>query len=119
MASSNRDTVSVVQFLFPFHHFSAIRSTVPETSFPTCPTDARMDGDPRLAEFVVSFREFKHLLLNTVAIWVAQAEIAKRDPSFSQRLSESILDRSQRLVELTRESELKLRLIASCPNQRG
>ncbi|MBV9390390.1 MAG: hypothetical protein JOY96_00710 [Verrucomicrobia bacterium] len=102
-----------MEFLFPFHVFSAIRIIVPETSFPTCPNNARIDEDPRLAEFVVSFREFKHVLLNTVAIWVAQAEIAKRDPSFNQRLSESILDRSQRLVELTRESELKLRLVAS------
>jgi hypothetical protein len=68
--------------------------------------------DPRLDEFVAAFRETKHHLLNSVAIWVAQAELAKSDPAYQTHLTRSVLDRSETIVANTRELEKKLKRFA-------
>ena len=71
-----------------------------------------IEQDPRLAEFVAAFRESKHYLLNSVAIWMAQAELGSRNPDFYEKLVQSILERSEKLVALTRETEAKLKAFA-------
>ena len=71
-----------------------------------------IEKDPRLAEFVAAFRESKHYLLNSVAIWMAQAELGSRNPDFHEKLVHSILERSEKLVALTRETEAKLKAFA-------
>jgi hypothetical protein len=68
--------------------------------------------DARLDEFVEAFRETKHHLLNSIAIWVAQAELAKSDPAYQVHLTESVLDRCESIVANTRELERKLRSFA-------
>jgi len=68
-----------------------------------------IEQDPRLVEFVAAFRESKHYLLNSVAIWMAQAELGSRNPDFHEKLAQSILERSEKLVALTRETEAKLK----------
>jgi hypothetical protein len=70
------------------------------------------EQDLRLAEFVAAFRESKHYLLNTVAIWMAQAELGSRNPDYHEKLAKSILERSEKLVTLTREAEAKLKAFA-------
>ena len=71
-----------------------------------------IEPDPRLAEFVAAFRESKHYLLNSVAIWMAQAELGSRNPDFYEKLVQSIFERSEKLVALTREAEAKLKAFA-------
>jgi 23S rRNA A1618 N6-methylase RlmF len=71
-----------------------------------------IEQDPRLAEFVAAFRESKHYLLNSIAIWMAQAELGTRNPDFHEKLVQSILERSEKLVALTRETEAKLKAFA-------
>ena len=71
-----------------------------------------IEQDPRIAEFVAAFRESKHYLLNSVAIWMAQAELGSRNPDFHEKLAQSILERSEKLVALTRETEAKLKAFA-------
>jgi phage shock protein A len=71
-----------------------------------------LEQDPRVAEFVAAFRESKHYLLNSVAIWTAQAQLAVRNPDFREKLAQSILERSDKLVELTRDTEAKLMMFA-------
>lgn len=73
--------------------------------------DLRIDSD-RIAELATSFRESKHYLLNSIAIWTVQAELAKRDSEYYRKLAESILERSERLVELIQDTDSKLRLIS-------
>jgi hypothetical protein len=70
------------------------------------------DGDRRLEEFVELFRETKHFILNSVAIWAAQAEMAKRDPKYAENLIESVLERTPKVAELTRKTEEHLKTIA-------
>jgi phage shock protein A len=79
--------------------------------FPVDPDDTRIDSE-QITELATSFRESKHYLLNSIAIWTAQAELAKRDSGYYQKLAESILERSERLVDLIRDTESKLRLIS-------
>jgi hypothetical protein len=71
-----------------------------------------IEQDPRLVEFVAAFRESKHYLLNSVAIWMAQAELGSRNPDFYEKLVQSILERSEKLVTLTRQTEAKLKALA-------
>ena len=71
-----------------------------------------IEHDPRLVEFVAAFRESKHYLLNSVAIWMAQAELGSRNPDFYEKLVQSILERSEKLVALTLETEAKLKAFA-------
>ena len=66
----------------------------------------------RIAELAASFRESKHYLLNSIAIWTVQAELAKRDSEYYRKLAESILERSEKLVELVQDTDSKLRLIS-------
>ncbi|MGA8655104.1 MAG: hypothetical protein WB586_03075 [Chthoniobacterales bacterium] len=73
------------------------------------------DSTGRMADFVSCFRETKHYLLNSVAIWTAQAQLARRHPEYYEKLAESIVERSERLVEMTREAEEKLRAFAPYP----
>ena len=80
----------------------------PETSLPV-PIPVQ---DPRLIEFVAAFREAKHYLVNSVAIWTAQAELGVRNPDFHAKLAQSILERSAKLLELTRDTESKLKTFA-------
>ena len=75
--------------------------------------DLRIDSD-RIAELAASFRESKHYALNSIAIWTVQAELAKRDSEYYRKLAESVLERSERLVELIKDTESKLKLI--CPH---
>ena len=76
------------------------------------PGTNRIEQDPRVAEFVAAFRESKHYLLNSVAIWMAQAELGSRNPDFYEKLVQSIIERSEKLVALTRETEAKLKAFA-------
>jgi hypothetical protein len=73
--------------------------------------DTRIDAE-RITELAVSFRDSKHYLLNSIAIWTAQAEMANRDSGYYHKLAESILERSERLVELVRDTETKLRMLS-------
>jgi hypothetical protein len=73
--------------------------------------DTRIDAE-RITELAISFRDSKHYLLNSIAIWTAQAEMAKRDSGYYQKLAQSILERSERIVELVKETEAKLRSIS-------
>jgi hypothetical protein len=75
------------------------------------PDDLRVDSD-RIAELATSFRESKHYVLNSIAIWTVQAELAKRDSEYYRKLAESVLERSERLVELIQDTESKLKLIS-------
>jgi hypothetical protein len=75
------------------------------------PEESRIDPD-RIAEVAASFRESKHYLLNSIAIWTVQAELAKRDSEYYRKLAESILERSEKLVELVQDTDSKLRLIS-------
>jgi hypothetical protein len=75
------------------------------------PDDLRVDSD-RIAELAASFRESKHYVLNSIAIWTVQAELAKRDSEYYRKLAESVLERSERLVELIQDTESKLKLIS-------
>lgn len=75
------------------------------------PDDPRIDSD-RIADLATSFRESKHYLFNSIAIWTVQAELAKRDSEYYRKLAESILERSERLVELVQDTDNKLRLIS-------
>jgi hypothetical protein len=75
------------------------------------PEELRIDSD-RIAEVAASFRESKHYLLNSIAIWTVQAELAKRDSEYYRKLAESILERSEKLVELVQDTDSKLRLIS-------
>jgi hypothetical protein len=78
-----------------------------------------IEQDPRLVEFVAAFRESKHYLLNSVAIWMAQAELGSRNPDFHEKLAQSILERSEKLVALTRETEAKLKAFAPSLSDAG
>jgi hypothetical protein len=78
---------------------------------PSEPDDSRIDAD-RIAELAASFRDSKHYLLNSIAIWTAQAELAKRDAEYYRKLAESILERSEKLVELIRDTDNRLSLIS-------
>lgn len=73
------------------------------------------DSSRRISDFVSCFRETKHYLLNSVAIWTAQAQLARRHPEYYEKLAESIVERSERLVEITREAEDKLKAFAPYP----
>jgi hypothetical protein len=75
------------------------------------PEESRIDPDS-IAEVAASFRESKHYLLNSIAIWTVQAELAKRDSEYYRKLAESILERSDKLVELVQDTDSKLRLIS-------
>jgi hypothetical protein len=75
------------------------------------PDDLRVDSD-RIAELAASFRESKHYVLNSIAIWTVQAELAKRDSEYYRKLAESVLERSERLVALIQDTESKLKLIS-------
>jgi hypothetical protein len=77
------------------------------------------EQDPRVAEFVAAYRESKHYLLNSVAIWMAQAELAKRNPDFHEKLTQSILERAEKLLELTRDTETKLKRFAPYGSETG
>ena len=77
---------------------------------PVEPDDLRIDPD-RIAELGASFRESKHYLLNSIAIWTVQAELAKRDSEYYRKLAESILERSEKLVELLKDTDSKLKII--------
>ncbi|HEY4781183.1 MAG TPA: hypothetical protein VIH54_05140 [Chthoniobacterales bacterium] len=79
--------------------------------FSSDPEESRIDSD-RVAEVAASFRESKHYLLNSIAIWTVQAELAKRDSEYYRKLAESILERSEKLVELVQDTDSKLRLIS-------
>jgi hypothetical protein len=79
--------------------------------FSSEPEESRIDSD-RVAEVAASFRESKHYLLNSIAIWTVQAELAKRDSEYYRKLAESILERSEKLVELVHDTDSKLRLIS-------
>jgi hypothetical protein len=79
--------------------------------FPPDPEELRINSD-RIAEVAASFRESKHYLLNSIAIWTVQAELAKRDSEYYRKLAESILERSEKLVELVQDTDTKLRLIS-------
>jgi hypothetical protein len=79
--------------------------------FSSDPEESRIDSD-RIAEVAASFRESKHYLLNSIAIWTVQAELAKRDSEYYRKLAESILERSEKLVELVQDTDNKLRLIS-------
>jgi hypothetical protein len=81
---------------------------VPEENASSSSGPASKIDDPRLNDFVEAFRDSKHHLLNSIAIWVAQAELAKRDPAYQTLLMESILDRSESITERVRELEKKL-----------
>jgi hypothetical protein len=85
---------------------------VPEENASSSSGPASIIDDPRLNDFVEAFRDSKHYLLNSIAIWVAQAELAKRDPAYQVQLTESILDRSESITERVRELEKKLKLFA-------
>jgi hypothetical protein len=74
------------------------------------------DSNRRIADFVSSFRETKHYLLNSLAIWIAQAQVARRHPEYYEKLAESIVERSERLLEITHEAEEKLRAFAPYPS---
>jgi hypothetical protein len=78
---------------------------------PPDPDDSRIDSD-RVAELAASFRESKHYVFNSIAIWTVQAELAKRDSEYYRKLAESILERSEKLVELLQDTDNKLRLIS-------
>jgi hypothetical protein len=78
---------------------------------PPDPDSQRIDAD-RIAELAASFRESKHYLLNSIAIWTVQAELAKRDSEYYRKLAESILERSEKLVELVQDTDSKMRLIS-------
>jgi hypothetical protein len=78
---------------------------------PLDPDDQRIDL-AQIAEIAASFRESKHYLLNSIAIWTVQAELAKRDSAYYRKLAESILERSERLVDLVRDTENKLRVVS-------
>ena len=79
--------------------------------FPPDPEQSQIDSD-RIAELAASFLESKHYLLNSIAIWTVQAELAKRDSEYYRKLAESILERSEKLVELVQDTDSKLRLIS-------
>jgi len=79
--------------------------------FPPDPEELRINSE-RIAEVAASFRESKHYLLNSIAIWTVQAELAKRDSEYYRKLAESILERSEKLVELVQDTDTKLRLIS-------
>lgn len=68
---------------------------------------------------MVAFRESKHYLLNSIAIWMAQAELGTRNPDFYEKLVQSILERSEKLVALTRETEAKLKAFAPYVSDRS
>jgi hypothetical protein len=70
------------------------------------------DSNRQLADFVSCFRETKHYLLNSLAIWTAQAQFAQRHPEYYEKLAESIGERSERLIEITHEAEEKLKAFA-------
>jgi multidrug resistance efflux pump len=78
---------------------------------PLDPDDQRIDL-AQITEIAASFRESKHYLLNSIAIWTVQAELAKRDSAYYRKLAESILERSERLVDLVRDTENKLRVVS-------
>jgi hypothetical protein len=65
-----------------------------------------------VADFVASFRELHHYLLNSVAIWMTQAELASRHPELYEKLAKSIAERADKLTELARRAEVKLAAFA-------
>ncbi|HEY0791084.1 MAG TPA: hypothetical protein VGD78_08470 [Chthoniobacterales bacterium] len=65
-----------------------------------------------MQDFVASFRETHHYLLNSVAIWTSQAEMASRHPEFYEKLAKSVLERADKLTELVRRTEVKLAALA-------
>jgi regulator of sirC expression with transglutaminase-like and TPR domain len=77
------------------------------------------DSNRQLADFVSCFRETKHYLLNSLAIWTAQAEFAQRHPEYYEKLAESIAERSERLIEITHEAEEKLKAFAPTLEKRA
>ncbi len=83
------------------------------------PTARDPSPDPCVTEFVEAFREAKHYTLNSVAIWMAQAELASRNPEFYEKLAQSILERSAKLLALTREAEEKLKRFAPFGSEAG
>lgn len=78
-----------------------------------------LEQDRRVAEFVAAFRELKHHLLNSVAIWMAQAELANRNPALYEKLARSIVDRSETLLELARDAEAKVKTFAPYGSEGG
>ena len=69
--------------------------------------------DPRIVDFVESFRDSKHHLLNSISIWIAQAELAQRDPVYYSQLAKSILERADLIVQKAHATEAKLKRFAA------
>ena len=76
------------------------------------PAPAPWPEEARVQDLVASFRETHHYLLNTVAIWTSQAEMASRHPEYYAKLAESVLERADKLTELVRRTEVKLAALA-------
>ncbi len=64
------------------------------------PDTIRRDKEIRLA---ASFSEFRHSLNNSLAVMMALAEMAQRDPSRAAKLSASVLEKSANIIERLRE----------------
>jgi 2,3-bisphosphoglycerate-independent phosphoglycerate mutase len=64
--------------------------------------------DSRTAELVKEYRKTKHHILNTLAIWNAQAQMTKSDANYYTKLVASILERSESLISAMSEFEEKL-----------
>jgi hypothetical protein len=62
--------------------------------------DARREMELRLA---AAFSDFRHSLNNSLAVIMALAEMAQRDPARSERLASSVLEKGASIMEKLRE----------------